>query len=79
MVHGHLTRMAVWKLRSGWTREAPTPVRMEAVRAWYREFGGLELVLAALDGNFSSAPPRQEWMLAGMVRENTEVYDEISF
>jgi putative DNA methylase len=79
MVHGHLTRMAVWNLRSGWTREAPTPVRMEAVRAWYREFGRLELVLAALDGNFSSAPPRQEWMLAGMVRENTEVYDEISF
>jgi putative DNA methylase len=79
MAHGHLTRMAVWNLRTGWKREVQTPQRMEAIRTWYREFGGLQSVLAALEGNFSSASPRQEWVLADMVRESPEKYDEISF
>jgi putative DNA methylase len=79
MAHGHLTRMAVWNLRADWKRDVPTLKRMEVVRAWYREFGGLEAVLAALDDNFSSASPRQEWMLADMVQETVETYDEISF
>jgi hypothetical protein len=79
IAHGHLTRMAVWNLRTGWKNEAPTPARMEAVRVWYRQFGGLESVLAALDASFSSASPQQEWMLAGMVREIAEEYDEVSF
>jgi hypothetical protein len=37
----------------------------------------LEAVLKALEANFSSATPRQERMLAGMVRETPN--DEISF
>jgi len=78
--HGHLTRLAVWNLRADWKREAPTLERMAAVRAWYRGFGGLEAVLAALESSFSSAPPRQEWMLASMVHETPEAYDEeVSF
>jgi len=36
-------------------------------------------VVNALEVNFSSAPPRQVWMLAGMVRETPDSYDEISF
>ena len=79
IAHGHLTRLAVWNLRSGWNRSAPALERMDAIRAWYRQFGGLEAVLKSLEANFSSAPPRQEWMLAGMVRESTDSYDEISF
>jgi len=77
--HGHLTRLAVWNLRTDWKRETPTPERMEVVRAWYRDFGGLKTVLDALEVRFSSAPPRQEWMSEGMVRETPEAYDEISF
>jgi putative DNA methylase len=79
IVHGHLTRLAVWNLRTDWRRDLPTRDRMEAVRAWYRMFGGLEAVLGALESSFSSAPPRQKWLLEGMVRETQETSDEISF
>jgi len=37
----------------------------------------LEAVLKSLEANFSSAPPRQEWILADMKRETPN--DEISF
>jgi putative DNA methylase len=77
--HGHLTRLAVWNLRREWKHEAPTLERMETVRTWYREFGGLEAVLAALESTFSSAPSRQDWMLGELIREIPETYDEIPF
>ncbi len=78
--YGHLTRLAVWHLRGIWKRGDTTPERMEKVRAWYREFGGMEAVLTALEGTFSLAAPRQDWMLEGMVGELPEAYDdEISF
>ena len=79
IAHGHLTRLAIWNLRADWNRSIPALKRMEAIRAWYRQFGGLEAVLTAMETKFSSAPPRQEWMLASMVRESPETYDEISF
>lgn len=79
IIHGHLTRLAVWNLRLEWNRDLPTVGRMETVRAWYRTFGGLEAVFAALESSFSSAPPRQKWLLEGMIRETPETYDEISF
>ena len=71
--------MAVWYRRAEWNRECQTVDKMESIRAWYREFGGLDSVLAALDSNFSSASLRQEWLVAGMVRETSEEYDDISF
>jgi hypothetical protein len=77
--YGHLTRLAVWNLRTDWKRERPTIERMAAVRTWYRNFGGVEAVLNALESDFASAPARQEWMPVGMVREMSEAYDDISF
>jgi adenine-specific DNA methylase len=79
IAHGHLTRLAIWNLRASWRRDSSTPKRMEAVRTWYREFGGLEAVLASLDSSFTSAPSRQDWMLDGMLRETMETYDEVPF
>jgi len=79
IVYGHLTRLAVWHLRSDWNRDLPTNERMDVVRSWYRAFGGVDGTLAALDSSFSKAPPRQKWLLEGMMRETTEAYDAISF
>ena len=79
ITYGHLTRLAVWNLRTDWKREAPTLERMARVRAWHQGFGGLEAVLHELKSGFSSAPPTQKWMPAGMIRETQEAYDEISF
>ena len=77
--YGHMTRLAVWNLRSDWKREYPTLERMAAVRAWYRNFGGLESVLYSLESSFSSASSMQAWMPEGMVCEAREKHDEVSF
>jgi len=77
--HGHLTRLAIWNLRGDWERVLPSSQRMDSVRSWYREFGGLDAVLASLNSIFASAPARQDWLMSGMVRDKTEVYDEIPF
>jgi adenine-specific DNA methylase len=79
ITYGHLTRLAIWNLRLAWKRDLPTIERMEAVREWYRTFGGVETVLTALESSFSKALPRQKWLLEGMMRETPEAYDEISF
>ena len=79
IAHGHLTRLAIWNLRQGWDATAPVLTRMNAVREWFSAFGGLESVLNAMQTLFSLAPPRQDWMMAGMVRETEETYDEVSF
>ncbi len=77
--HGHLTRLAVWSLRKTWQPKRSTLERMETVRTWYREFGGLEAVLAAFATRFHAAPPKQNWSTLSMVCESAEIYDEISF
>jgi putative DNA methylase len=79
MVHGHLTRLAVWNLRHTWTPTLAYTGKMDAVRRWLAEFGGLDAVLAAMDGDFQDASPRQQWLLEGMVREDKEARDEVSF
>ncbi len=79
IVHGHLTRLAVWNLRSGWNREMPTLERMEKVESWYSSFGGLQAVVDALEGEYATAAPRQDWMLEGILRESPEKHDEIPF
>lgn len=79
IAHGHLTRLAIWDLRSDWRLSSPLQARMKAVRTWYREFGGVDAVVAALETTFVSAPARRDWMISEIVRETPETYDEIPF
>ena len=79
MVHGHLTRLAVWNLRGEWDASLDSTPKMDIVRQWLANFGGLDAVLSAMDGSFQKASRRQEWLLEGMVREEMEVRDEVSF
>lgn len=79
MVCGHMTRLAVWNLRKNWQRDAPTATRMDLVRSWLEEFGGLASVVAALDDVFAAASETQNWPLVGMVCEPSENVDEVPF
>lgn len=79
IAHGHLTRLAIWHLRAAWNRGAATPDKMERVRTWYRQFGGLESVVRALGTSFTASTATQSWQLDGMVREESEVRDDVSF
>ena len=76
---GHLTRLAIWHLRLAWAATTPINERMDAVRNWFVSFGGLESILNALDNDFGTAAPRQDWLMADMVRETPDIFDEISF
>jgi hypothetical protein len=79
MAHGHLTRLAIWHLRTAWDLKATTVLKMDRVRTWYREFGGLAAVLIALGAEFSATAANQKWQLDGVLCEEQEVYDEVSF
>jgi putative DNA methylase len=79
IVHGHLTRLAIWILRRDWDLSINYNGKMNAVRNWFNEFGGLEAVLEAMESAFQKAPRTQQWLLEGMVREKVEVRDEIFF
>lgn len=79
IAYGHLTRLAIWNLRSHWNRSLPTSDRMNAVREWFASFGGLESVIKAMRDDFSTATRKQEWMVADMIHEKLEEFDEISF
>lgn len=79
MVYGQLTRLAVWKLRGGWDTSLDSTTKMDAVRKWLANFGGLEAVLSAMNESFQKASQKQEWLLEEMVREEMEARDEVPF
>lgn len=79
IAHGHLIRLAIWNLRGQWHRETSVSDRMNAVRRWLAGFGGLDATLLALDADFREAVRKQDWMIAGMVQESSETFDEIPF
>lgn len=79
MAHGHLTRLAIWHLRSAWDRKAVTTLKMDRVRTWYREFGGLTAVISSLGNQFSATSASQKWHLDHTLCEEQETHDEISF
>jgi hypothetical protein len=76
---GHLTRLAIWNLRQSWNGKLAVLKRMDVIRQWYSAFGGLDVVLTALEKNFSQAERSQHWERVGMVRETYEPKGEISF
>lgn len=41
IVHGHLTRLAIGSLRKDWELSADDDGKMDAVRKWLTDFGGL--------------------------------------
>jgi putative DNA methylase len=48
LTYGHLTRLAIWYLRTNWDRSAGTNCRIAQVASWFREFGGATAVAGQL-------------------------------
>jgi hypothetical protein len=78
MCHGHLIRLAVWNLRHGWDLHAPIAARMNAVRTWLRDFGGVDGIMAPMRAAGLTAEPRQSWQPVSAVAEDSTPY-EITF
>jgi adenine-specific DNA methylase len=79
IIHGHLTRLAIWNLRKDWEANLGYQAKITAVREWLAEFGGVEAVLRAMNQIFRNAAQRQRWVPEEMVREEMEIRDEIFF
>ena len=79
IIFGHLIRLAVWNLRSGWKSSLKVGDRTKMVEAWIVKFGGLEGVQAELRDNFASAKQTQKWNLQESPPSYLTKADEISF
>jgi hypothetical protein len=79
IVFGHLVRLVVWHLRTGWKRSLAVADRTKAAAAWISRFGGLEAVQTELRENFASAGQTQKWELCESASTYSTKPDEISF
>jgi hypothetical protein len=48
IVYGHLTRMAIWRLRAEWDSHLPTSRRLDHVHTAIRELGDAQAVIGEL-------------------------------
>ncbi len=76
---GHLTRLAIWSLRQVWDGSLPVIKRMDVIRQWHSQFGGIGAVLSALERDFSHADRAQHWETTSILQETYEPKDEVSF
>ena len=79
IIFGHMIRLAVWNLRTGWKADESTAARMAAVQTWTTEFGGVEAVIKALGETYTKAPAHQHWELWEAATPYKTRTDEISF
>jgi hypothetical protein len=79
IVFGHLIRLAVWHLRTGWNASLNAPERTKAVAEWISNFGGLEAVQQELQENFTTANRTQNWEVQESAGAYGKKSDEISF
>jgi hypothetical protein len=79
IIFGHMSRLAVWNLRHGWSAHQSTAARMAAVQRWATDFGGAEAVVKELGETYRTAPAHQRWELWETAPPYKTRTDEISF
>ena len=72
IIFGHLTRLAIWHLRTNWEKDAATIEKMSAVSGWIHDFGGLTAVLKLLNRDSTGIPN----IRAGMIGESESEYEQ---
>jgi hypothetical protein len=64
IIYGHLVRLAIWRLRSGWQHNAPIAHKLAAVSDEMRKLGGASAPEAIMGEGYTGAPFAHE-MLVG--------------
>lgn len=77
IVFGHLTRLAIWRLRHDWKADHSTTEKLSLVAAYIEEFGGLESVERNLNDDFADFPLLRRASLGEEAAKYGD--DEISF
>ncbi len=75
IVYGHLTRMAVWELRKGWSSTLPTVKRLSLFRAEIDAFGEAQAIIDGLVKSQHAAPDA----VISIPVFSQEIRDAISF
>lgn len=79
IIYGHLIRLAIWSLRTGWNNEIETKMRLSKIEGWISNFGGYQGVEMYLNDVLNSVPEKQN----ATVKEGEATYgrynDEIPF
>ncbi len=70
---GHITRMAIWGLRSDWDASRPTAAKLKSIRLAMDGLATVDQVRAALEG------PKQSLALQAENKENLEQADAVAF
>lgn len=69
---GHLTRLAVWHLRSDWNRKSPINSRLANIASWIQRVGGAE----AIEHHLSAARVGAKFNLGPLFAEEHSQYGE---
>jgi len=59
IIHGHLIRLAIWKLRKGWNIHLSTEEKLKSIALTVENLGGLAGVLSYLSDELADSPRRQ--------------------
>ena len=70
IIFGHLIRLAIWSLRSRWSKEIDTKMRLRRIEGWISEFGGLQGVEMYLGDMLATVPEKQSMA----VKESEAIY-----
>ncbi len=60
LLHGHLVRMAIWRLRKTWKRESPIEVRLRLFQTSLEALGGTAAAQRMLQDELVVAPKKQD-------------------
>jgi len=78
IIFGHLIRLAIWSLRSGWDKNRPTTSRLADVADWLQRFGGQDQVEKFIEIN-TTATTRALFAVHERVAEYGKQYADVSF
>ena len=79
ILFGHLIRLAVWSLRTGWKKDAFTSNRLSAVSDWIGELGGVPAVERYLEDVLSESPRVRTTAIGEPKSEYGAKEDEVHF
>ncbi len=70
IAYGHLVRLAIWNLRSGWDKTTNIPEKLSVIATWMRNFGGWHEVAQYLGKSYDYCHSETRFA----VRESTNQY-----
>ncbi|MFY9557503.1 MAG: hypothetical protein WAV47_22565 [Blastocatellia bacterium] len=79
IAYGHLTRLAVWNLRSKWISALAVDDKLRAIGSWIQEFGGVAPVLRFVRSKSQLAPRQPATTISESVRPYARDLNDVSF